>query len=205
MTNMAKESAKPDHLVARIARRQHGIVTFDQLLAAGLAPSSIALRSRTARLHRLHRGVYAVGQPKLTPEGIWLAAVKACGPGVALSHLSAAQHSRMLPLTANPRPVHVTVPGDGGRRRRDGIAVHRSTTITAADVHLRDRIPTTKPARTLAALKPLLPEGNGRRPSIEPASSHCQSATWRSRIPPGAASSGRCAASAAATACRRPS
>jgi predicted transcriptional regulator of viral defense system len=140
MTNMAKESANPDQLLGAIARRQHGIIAFEQLLAAGLGPSSIALRVRSGRLHRLHRGVYAVGHSALSREGRWLAAVLACGVGGALSHQSAAQHSRILPLTANLRPVHVTVPGTGGRRRRDGITVHRSLTLTRNDIVLRDGI-----------------------------------------------------------------
>jgi hypothetical protein len=47
----------------------------------------------------------------------------------------------MLPLTASLGPVHVTVAGIGGRRRRDGIIVRRSTTLTRHDVMLRDGIP----------------------------------------------------------------
>jgi very-short-patch-repair endonuclease len=147
----------PDRLISRIASRQRGVITLDQLLAAGLSPDAIKRRVAAGRLHRIHRGVYAVGHRRLTREGIWLAAVLAAGPGAALSHQSAGQHSRLLPLTANPRPVHVTVPGAGGRRRREGIVIHRSTTITQADIHLRDRIPTTKPARTLSDLRPALP------------------------------------------------
>jgi very-short-patch-repair endonuclease len=155
---MREQSANehPDRRVARLAAREHSVLTSGELLACGLATSGIDRRIQTGRLHRKHHGVYAVGHPRLTREGIWLAAVKACGPEAALSHQSAAQHSRILPLTANPRPVHVTVPGTGGRRKREGIIVHRSSTLTRADVHLRDRIPTTKPARTLADLKPLL-------------------------------------------------
>jgi very-short-patch-repair endonuclease len=146
----------PDQLIAGLASRQHGVVTFAELIDAGLSRRQIALRVADGRLHRVHRGVYAVGHLRLSPQGIWLAAVLACGPGAALSHHGAAQHSGLLPLTANLRPVHVTVPGDGGRRRREGIVIHRSTTLTRADVHLRDRIPTTKPARTLADLRPIL-------------------------------------------------
>jgi hypothetical protein len=41
-------------------------------------------------LHRIHRGVYAVGHAGLSPEGRWAAAVKACGPEAVLSHQSAA-------------------------------------------------------------------------------------------------------------------
>jgi very-short-patch-repair endonuclease len=157
MTNMAKQRANPDHLVAQIARREHGTVDFDQLRAAGIGPSSIALRVRTGRLHRKHRGVYAVGHPKLSHEGVWLAAVKACGREAALSHQSAAQLAKMLSLAAYNGPVHVTIPGTGGRRRRNGIIVHRSTTLTRKDVMRRDGIPTTNPARTLADLRPVLP------------------------------------------------
>jgi hypothetical protein len=156
---MGLESAKAsaDRLIAAIAARQHGIVTFAQLIGAGISRREISRRVVAGRLHRIHRGVYAVGHRALSREGIWLVAVLARGPGAALSHRSAAHHSRILPLTANLRPVHVTVPGTGGRRRRDGIIVHRSKTITPADVVVRDGIPTTKPARTLSDLKPLLP------------------------------------------------
>jgi very-short-patch-repair endonuclease len=63
----------------------------------------------------------------------------------------------MLPPPARLGPVHVTIPGTGGRRRRDGIIVHRSRTLRPEDVVLRDAIPTTKPGRTLADLKPILP------------------------------------------------
>ena len=57
--------------------------------------------------------------------------------------------------------MHVTVPGSGGRRKRNGIIVHRSSTLTPADIVLRDRIPMTKPARTLADLKPFSRASSG--------------------------------------------
>jgi hypothetical protein len=41
-------------------------------------------------LHRLHRGVYAVGHRSVSPEGRWMAAVLACGGGAVLGHLAAA-------------------------------------------------------------------------------------------------------------------
>jgi very-short-patch-repair endonuclease len=43
-------------------------------------------------------------------------------------------------------------------RKRRGIALHRSSTLTAADCTRRDGIPVTKPARTLADLRPVLSE-----------------------------------------------
>jgi very-short-patch-repair endonuclease len=156
---MGTKSAKwqADRVIAELARRQHGVVALAQLLAAGITHREVWRRVQSGRLHRIHRGVYAVGHPALGRKGIWLAAVLACGEGAALSHQSAAQHSRMLPLSANPRPVQVTVPGTGGRRKRHGITVHRSTTITPNEIVRRDGIPTTKPARTLADLRPALP------------------------------------------------
>ena len=65
----------------------------------------------------------------------------------------------MLPLPPRPGPVHVIVPDQGGRRRRSGIIVHRSTTLTPCDVTHRFGIPVTIPARTLADLYRLLPRG----------------------------------------------
>jgi very-short-patch-repair endonuclease len=159
MNRMGTKSAKrtADQIIAQSAQRQHGVVALAQLLADGVTQREVWRRVQSGRLHRIHRGVYAVGHRRLSREGRWLAAVLACGDGATLSHQSAAQHSRMLPLTASLGPAHVTVPGTCGRRRRDGIIVHRSTTMTPADIMLRDRIPTTKPIRTLADLKPLLP------------------------------------------------
>src|SRR5262249_51247849 len=58
---------------------------------------------------------------------------------------------------ATPGPVHVIVPGSGGRRRREGIVVHRSPTLLPADVTRRFDIPVTTPARTIADLRRALP------------------------------------------------
>src|SRR3954452_5514104 len=40
------------------------------------------------RLHRLHRGVYAVGHTGVGLHGRWIAALFACGKGALLSHRS---------------------------------------------------------------------------------------------------------------------
>jgi predicted transcriptional regulator of viral defense system len=129
---MGPQSARSpiDRAIATIARRQHGILTLEQLIECGLGKRAVSKRAATGRLHRIHRGVYAVGYPKLSQHATWLSAVKACGPDAALSHQSAAQLSRTLSVAAYRGPVHVTVPGDGGRRRRKGIVVHRSSTLT---------------------------------------------------------------------------
>jgi very-short-patch-repair endonuclease len=147
---MRKQRATPDQVYARIAARQHGVVRYDQLRWAGLVPSAITRRVRTGRLHRLHRGVYAVGHTNLSREGRWIAAVFACGEGAVLSHGSAAALWRLSPTC--PPLAHVTVPGTAGRRRRKGIVLHRSSTLSPRETALRRNIPVTTQERTLADL-----------------------------------------------------
>jgi Transcriptional regulator, AbiEi antitoxin/Protein of unknown function (DUF559) len=81
----------PDVRLARIARRQHGLITIAQLHAAGLGDSSVKKRVRAGRLHRVGRGVYAVGHAGLSREGRWMAAVLRAGEGAALSRLASAK------------------------------------------------------------------------------------------------------------------
>ncbi|HEV2786231.1 MAG TPA: type IV toxin-antitoxin system AbiEi family antitoxin domain-containing protein, partial [Solirubrobacteraceae bacterium] len=54
-------------MIARIAERQHGVVHLDQLRAAGLGDGAIYARVRAGRLHRIHRGVFAVGHRRPRP------------------------------------------------------------------------------------------------------------------------------------------
>jgi very-short-patch-repair endonuclease len=153
-----------DAAIARIATRQHGVVTATQLTAAGMATSSIRDRVTAGRLHRLHRGVYAVGHRGLSSEGRWLAGVLAFGDGAVLSHASAAQLWQLLPQPssfdpdARQAPVHVTVPSRAGRIHRPGVVLHRSATLTQSDATHRHNIPVTSPCRTLADLRRALPQ-----------------------------------------------
>lgn len=125
-----------------LARRQHGVVTRAQLLAAGFTSDAIQHRLERARLHVVYRGVYAVGRRELTQLGVWMAAVLRCGPGAALSHRSAAALWR---IAAADR-LEVTVAG--GVREVPGIVVHRCE-LGPADATVRFGIPVTRPVRTL--------------------------------------------------------
>jgi hypothetical protein len=51
------------------------------MLALGFSPKAIEHRVSKRRLHLVVRGVYAVGWPRLSPEGRWMAGVLACGEG----------------------------------------------------------------------------------------------------------------------------
>jgi very-short-patch-repair endonuclease len=143
-----------DRAVSRVARRQHGAVTFSQLLEAGLKPNAVSRRVQAGRLHRVHRGIYAVGHAGLAKEGRWVAAVLACGPGAVLSHQAAGALWAIAPL---PSRIDVTVSGDSGRMRRAGIRLHRSSTLLPSHRVVRRGIPVTTPARTLADLRRVLP------------------------------------------------
>jgi very-short-patch-repair endonuclease len=71
--------------------------------------------------------------------------------GAALSCRSAASLWGLLPIAGGS--VDVSISGDGGRRRRQGIRLHRSPSLLPADVTLRRGIPVTRPTRTIADLR----------------------------------------------------
>jgi very-short-patch-repair endonuclease len=136
-----------------LARRQHGVISHAQLIALGYGADAIKHRVGRGRLHRIHRGVYAVGRRELTQEGRWMAAVLACGETAALSHDSAAALWGIAkPATT---PIHVSVLGAG--RSRNGIAAHRRTAL-ATTTH--ERIPVTTPAQTLIDLAQTWPRSD---------------------------------------------
>jgi very-short-patch-repair endonuclease len=149
---MREVYANPDRAVAEIAARQHGVVSIDQLHAVGLGKDMITRRLKAGRLHRVHRGVYAVGHPGISLQGRWMGAVLALGEGALLSHRSAACLWGLLPTGAKDE-THVTVCGSGGRRRRTDIRVHRSTSLEPSERRSRLGIPVTSPARTLSDLR----------------------------------------------------
>ena len=122
------------------------MIQFDQLVYAGLSPDGITRRVRSGQLHRLYRGIYAVGHTNLSDKGRILAAVFACGPTAVASHESAAYLWSLSPSC--PSFVHVTIPGNAGRAKRKGIVLHRSKTLRPEDVTRRHNIPVTMPART---------------------------------------------------------
>lgn len=155
--------AKPGVLVARIAKRQHGVVSIGQLRRCGVSDDAVGARLALGQLHRVHQGIYAVGHLALSPEGRWMAAVLALGGGprsggsvlehwgAAVSHRSALSLWRLLPV--NQAPCEVIVGGNGGRARRAEIRVHRSLTLVPGDVTLHRGIPVTTPKRTIADLR----------------------------------------------------
>jgi very-short-patch-repair endonuclease len=136
-----------DHEIAALAGAQHGVASRAQLMGLGLTRHEVGDRLAGGRLHTIHRGVYAVGHTVLKAEGRWIAATLATG-GV-LSHATAAAAWDLLPVGAT---IHVTVPGDAGRKRRSGIRIHRSRTLEPRDMTAHRGIPLTTRERTIADL-----------------------------------------------------
>jgi very-short-patch-repair endonuclease len=151
---MREEGANADSLIASVAERQHGVITAAQLIDAGVDKSAVSRRARAGRLHRLHRGVYAVGHRAIGSKGRWLAAVLACGEGAVLSHVSAAGLWELLPPVL--APVHVTIPTEAGRRHRPGILLHRSPHLPEGATTCHHGIAVTTPMRTISDLSQCL-------------------------------------------------
>ena len=132
---------------ARVAGGQHGVFHLTQV---ALSARAVQKRAGAGTLHRQHAGVYSiVPRQLLKREGLYMAAVLACGPGAVLSHHSAAVLHQLRDWGATT--IHVTVPRRS-RRKHPGVTVHCSTTLTDADVTVEQRIPCTSVARTLLDL-----------------------------------------------------
>jgi hypothetical protein len=151
------EAGTADARAAELAARDWGVVARDELRACGLTDRMIDARVRSGRLHRVHRGVYAVGHAGLTLRGRFLAAVKACGEGAVLSHVAAAALWELLPWD-DQRSPDVIARRD---RRIPGVATHR--TRNPPPTVRYDRIPVTTPQRTLVDLASVLPSKPLRR------------------------------------------
>jgi very-short-patch-repair endonuclease len=131
--------------VAGLARWQGGVIGRDQLISAGLSPLAIDARVRAGRYVRRHRGVYDIAGAAIGMRGRSFAALLAGGGGAVLSfRLSAANWL----LSPEPPVPEITVPGRHVRSRPD-LVVHRSTTLSCADVVERAGLTMTTPLRTL--------------------------------------------------------
>jgi Protein of unknown function (DUF559) len=148
-TRARPTETRPDVRAARVAGGQWGVLSLDELRACGLSRDAVAVRVARGGLHRMHRGVYAVGHANPPLEGRFLAAVKACGPHAVLSHFSAAAVLGIVRW--DDRHPEVTVTGSVTRVHR-GIRVHRTERLDPADVAWHQGIPLTSPARTLVDL-----------------------------------------------------
>jgi hypothetical protein len=134
----------------KLASKQHGVVTRNQLLSAGFSSKEIERRTETGLLLRVHRGVFRVGHRAPSIEATYLAAVLACGAGAVLSGRPAA-HLHGL-IKGRPPPPEVAAPTE---RRVPGVTTRHSK-LDQRDVSDARGIPVTTVPRTLVDLAPVL-------------------------------------------------
>jgi predicted transcriptional regulator of viral defense system len=154
------EQTAADRRVAARAAGSWGVLTAAELGDCGLTSTAVSTRLRRGWVHRLHRGVYAVGHASPPWEGRLLAAVRACGPDALLSHYSAAEVWGFVDRL--DRVPDVTVIAQGPRTHR-GIQIHRSSPLPPEDRRHYEALPLTAPARTLVDLAATLDPSGTRR------------------------------------------
>jgi hypothetical protein len=134
--------------VARLAARQNGVVTREQLLEAGVGRAAIQRWARNGLLIRVHRGVYRVGHAAPSVLATYTSAVLACGEGAALSGRAAAYLQRLTNRRTIPAP-EVTTRLD---RRPEGVLVCRCRHMDRRDLTRMHGIPVTTVPRTVVDL-----------------------------------------------------
>jgi hypothetical protein len=116
--------------LARLAGRQGGVVSREQLDALGFTRAQVARRVAQGRLHQLFHQVYAVGHCRIADRAHLLAALLSLGPTAFLSHRTAAAVWGLRAV--NLHAIELTVPGSGGRRR-PGLTLHRCQDVPHHD------------------------------------------------------------------------
>jgi hypothetical protein len=136
-----------EQIIAGIARRQHGIVTWAEMLKAEISKKQIRHRVKIGMLVRVYSGVYSVGHEPLTTEARYMAAVKACGDGAVLCGLAAAYLLGILKV-AVPPPPDVLCPTE---RRIRGLKPRQGQAYRGEVTRVKG-IPCMTPARVLVDL-----------------------------------------------------
>jgi very-short-patch-repair endonuclease len=140
----------------RIAERQYGALSRDQLLGAHLTDDQIEWRIRTGRLEVIHPNVYRVvgsvrsARQRAAGALLWLG---------AHSHLADATSGAILRFDGvRTRDVHVLVPPECRRGRGTSkVIIHRSP-LAPSDRRVVDGLRCTSAARTLVDLAASLSE-----------------------------------------------
>ena len=158
----------PDLRAANTAARQHGMIRIDQLVACGLDGAAVARRVRKGWLHRVHRGVYAVGYIPDTLDAHFQAAVLTGDVGAFLSHWASCALAGLVRWDG--RPVDVTLRGTSVRKV-DGDRISPLAHGPAARHHASPRDPLHdgrpraargRPAAVRPAPEARGPSGTGR-------------------------------------------
>jgi len=142
-------AAVKDGPILRLAGRQHGLVTTQQLIALGYSKSSLRRRLEAGVLFRVYRSVYAVAGTKDTFDFRVMAAVLAAGEGALASPRCAAALFGLRRIRCDQ--PELTVSGRAAPRI-GGLEAHRRDVLVAVDRTKIGVIPVTAPPWTLLDL-----------------------------------------------------
>jgi len=144
-----------DAQVEKIAKRQHGLISWSQLQNLRVTRHQIRRRVRTGQWLRELPGVWRMSwaEPSWI-QRVWCASLWA-GPGACLSHRTAAQ----LWELDGAKLDRVEVSGETRQRKHcDWLIFHRTAAIPRQMQRIRNGVPLTSPARTLVDLATVCPE-----------------------------------------------
>lgn len=138
------------------ARGQNGVVSRRQLIAGGLPARTITNAIQRFFLFPVFFGVYLVGRPQLSLDGLMMASLLAAGDGAVLGKRTAAAQWGFLD---HRNPIEVLRPRRGGilraRIRVEGekwwpvLRVYRSLDLPDTDLSVKGGLGLTSPARAL--------------------------------------------------------
>lgn len=133
--------------ISALAERQHGLVSSDQLAAAGGTHAAIVHLCASGRWERVApRVIRLVGSPRSDGQRA-LSAVLAAGRIAALSHSAAARWWRIPGNTLDA--LHVVVQRDHTRQAGRGRLIHECELLPPEHVVVLDGVPVVVPARAL--------------------------------------------------------
>jgi very-short-patch-repair endonuclease len=118
---MAEVSNHATRRLTSLAAEQEGIVSTNQLRAAGLSDEGISRWVSGGRIHPVFRGVYLLGHRTVGSRARMRASALAC-PGAVVSHRSAAA---LLGIGEVAPLVVDLIPSEQRGRKIDGIKPHR--------------------------------------------------------------------------------
>lgn len=142
--------------LARRAGEQGGVLATREILELGYSRTSIYRYRSEGVLHVRRRGVWAFGNPVLSREGEWHAALRSCSGTAALAGFDAA---RYWGITRRKRWRYIEVISDRACRRRfRDMRVSVQTDIEARSVMV-GRLRVLTAAWTIATLAETVPRG----------------------------------------------
>lgn len=156
------------------AGRQHGVVSRRQLMGSGVPSSTIADRKAGGSLFTVYPGVYAVGRPKLSWNGLLKASLMAAGESSVLGFRTAATVWGFMDFRRTVEVVRHKEATNSRAQQRvedDGrtvsLHVRRTGYLPESDVTFREGLAITSVSRTLLDLASALSAKSFERAFLE--------------------------------------